>query len=99
MKRKTDQEIEAIADKARAFFDLGPSDHVEFDVDLYVEKLGADLVPGNKLLDLIGIDSFWTKGFTELHIDKAIYLSTNNMRWRFTIAHELGHYFLHKEKD
>lgn len=94
----TDEEIEKIALKARQSYGVQNAEHVDYDFDLYLEKSGAVIVPGKGLLDEIGIDSFWTKGFKELHIDLEIYQGASN-RWRFSIAHEIGHLFLHKDKE
>ena len=65
-------------------------------VDLMIEKLGVDIVPRKDMLKRIGIDACWNQDFTELHIDEDRYMATNNHRGRFTLAHEMGHYYLHK---
>lgn len=44
----------------------------------------------------LSIDAFLSTDFTELHIDEDHYLGQTN-RSRFTVAHEIGHYVLHRE--
>ncbi|AZQ84151.1 ImmA/IrrE family metallo-endopeptidase [Colwellia sp. Arc7-635] len=64
---------------------LSKFSNVEF---IYDEDLGEN-VHGNKILGKLSIDS------------KAIFISNtlelNSPRWRFTLAHELGHFLLHRK--
>lgn len=99
MLKLSERELEEFALRARCSFCIKAHEHTDFDVDLYLERSGADIVIGKNLKRDIGIDSFWTKGFKELHIDKECYMSKRSLRWRFTIAHELGHFTLHKDKQ
>ena len=48
------------------------------------------------MLSQYSVDAFLSLDFLELHIDEEHYMSQTN-RSRFTLAHEAGHYFLHKE--
>lgn len=97
MKLRED-EIEKKALEARLNYGVQDNEHVEYNFDLYLEKNNAEIVPGEGLLKDFGIDSFWTKGFKQLHIDAEIYRGKSH-RWRFSIAHEIGHLVLHKDKE
>ena len=66
-------------------------------VDIMIERLGANIVPRKNMLQRIGIDAFWNPNFTALYIDEDRYMSSSNYRGRFTLAHEIGHYVLHKD--
>jgi Zn-dependent peptidase ImmA (M78 family) len=62
-------------------------------------KLGIDVIPIEDLKDSFGriglkIDAFITADFKSITVDKYIY---NNVatRYRFTLAHEIGHMYLH----
>ena len=65
-------------------------------VDIMIERIGADIIPRKNMLQRIGIDALWNQDFTELHIDEYRYMSSSNHRGRFTLAHEIGHYYLHR---
>ena len=58
-----------------------------------------------KICDDLGIKLYWTKeqGVSGRlnRIENCIYVNSadNNYRKKFTIAHELGHYLLHKDDD
>ena len=57
--------------------------------------MGIKVVPSKGLLSY-GIDAFLTHDFKEIYIDEMQYFELEN-RARFTFAHELGHYCLHKK--
>lgn len=70
---------------------------VPIPVDYILEfELGLDVVTHRDLFQKESIDAFLSSDFTELHIDEDHYLGQTN-RSRFTIAHEIGHFVLHKE--
>lgn len=89
------EEIKILAMEARRELDIKDDEHLHYDVDLYLENLGKEIIPIDNLKEDLEIDSFWTNGFEKLVIDKDCYESTNH-RSRFTIAHEIGHLFLHQ---
>ena len=93
-KRLTKGEIEKSANQALQDHDYNSI--IPVPVDLMVERLPADVVPKKGMLDRIGIDAFWSNDFSELYIDEERYMSNHNHRGRFTLAHELGHYYLHR---
>jgi len=92
------EEIKLLAMEARRELNIKDDEHVEFDVDLYLEVLGKVIIPVSELRNDLEIDSFWTNGFQELIIDKECYESSS-FRSRFTIAHEIGHLFLHNRSQ
>jgi hypothetical protein len=84
--------------KARSFFGLSHLDHVPHDIDGYIYRIGADINLKLGMRQQVGIDACWGSKFKELFFDKKDFESPTSFRWRFTIAHELGHYFLHKDR-
>lgn len=64
-------------------------------------KLGIDIVPVPGLQETLRSDDYGVVGFItsdlkEIHVDEWIWNHRYN-RYRFTIAHEIGHAVLHKE--
>jgi Zn-dependent peptidase ImmA (M78 family) len=57
-------------------------------------KIFVCAVPGIK--SLLGIDGFISSDFSQITIDESLYDNYLN-RTRFTLAHEIGHFFLHKD--
>lgn len=56
-------------------------------------KIAIVVVPGIK--QLLGIDAFINSEFSQITIDERCY-SNYPQRTRFSIAHEIGHFILHK---
>lgn len=55
--------------------------------------------PIPNLLEKIDIDGFLSNDFKNIFVDKDIYMDRRwENRLRFTFAHEVGHYVLHKEE-
>ena len=59
-------------------------------------RLGMDIVPTPGLHELLETDGFITSDFKEIHMDEFVYRSRPG-RYRFTLAHEVGHAVLHAE--
>ena len=59
-------------------------------------RLGMDIVPTPGLHELIETDGFITNDLAEIHVDEFVYKSRPG-RYRFTLAHEVGHAELHAE--
>lgn len=57
-------------------------------------QLGMDIVPMPGLHGLLETDGFITSDLKEIHVDEFVYLSRPG-RYRFTLAHEVGHAILH----
>lgn len=74
-----------------------PDRSIPIPIEKIVEiKLGISVVPRMNLVSNEGIDAFLSHDFTELYIDYQHYFGQTN-RSRFTLAHEIGHYVLHRE--
>lgn len=74
-----------------------PSRSIPIPVEEIVElKLGISIVPVMGLKTNDDVDAFLSHDFTELYIDHWQYMGATN-RCRFTLAHELGHFVLHRE--
>jgi len=72
-----------------------PDGSIPIPIDEIVEiKLKIKVVPSPGLLRNHGIDAFSTPDFKEIYIDHMQFTESEN-RARFTLAHEVGHYFLH----
>ncbi len=66
---------------------------IPVDVDIIVERgLGIDIIPIPSLKQFAGTEAFLTADLQEIDYDP----SASDVRIRFSIAHEIGHYFLHK---
>lgn len=64
-------------------------------------KLGIDIVPVPGLREILqsddyGVESYITSDLREIHIDEWIWRYRFN-RYRFSVAHEIGHATLHRE--
>jgi len=64
-------------------------------IDNIIEGMGFIIIPIHRLKMDMGIDAFINKR-KELYIDYDSYMS-NSYRYRFSMAHELGHFFLHSD--
>ncbi|MDR3606235.1 MAG: ImmA/IrrE family metallo-endopeptidase [Oligoflexia bacterium] len=74
--------------------------HSDFSAPVPIERiveidLQISIVPIKGLLARESIDAFLSHDFTELYIDHDHYMGQTN-RSRFTLAHEVGHYVLHR---
>lgn len=73
-----------------------PDGSIPIPIDEIVEiQLKIKVVPSPDLRRLYGIDAFSTHDFKEIYIDHREFIENEN-RARFTLAHELGHYSLHR---
>jgi len=59
-------------------------------------KLGLDIIPIPGLHKAFDIDGFLSSDRTSISIDESVYQSRPG-RYRFTLAHEIGHFILHKD--
>jgi len=69
------------------------SDSPPVDVEYIAEKLGFSLVPISGLRELSSTDAYLSHRIKEIAYDSEV----ASVRIRFSIAHEMGHYYLHKE--
>lgn len=73
--------------------ELGWDGEIPVDIELLVEKYGIDIYPAIDLT-IIGLDSCISWDLKTMFISTPIY--DNELRCKFSVAHELGHIFLHK---
>lgn len=68
------------------------------DIEHVVEAtLGIRIIPIESLQRLCDMEGFISKDFTAIYVDKFLYTDNRYYkRVRFTIAHETGHYVLHR---
>src|SRR5579871_4472789 len=74
-----------------------PSGDLPIPIERIVEfKLGLDIVPVPGLQDGFDIDAFITNDLTEIRVDDFIQ-QKRPARYRFSLAHEVGHLLIHKD--
>jgi len=99
-KRRTDQQIGDIAERFRG-------EHPEFsaipvDIEQIIElDLEIDIIPIPGLKQLpkkrdLDIDAFISPDFSSITVDQGIMMKVRP-RYRFSLAHEIGHMVLHQE--
>ena len=88
--------IEKEAEKFLNRYHPNPSKKIPVPIEEIVDlKLKINIVSREGLLSELGIDAFLSHDFKDLYIDREHYESDSN-RSHFTLAHEVGHYILHK---
>ena len=89
---------EDLARKAEQFLtDHHPSRTVPVPIEQIVEaKFNLDIVPVPGLQDSFDVVAYITKDRTEIRVDQYV-LEHRENRYRFSLAHELGHVVLHPE--
>lgn len=88
-------EIQRIANETRSR--LWPSQILPIDIDLVIEKMGIDIVPLAGLKNL-GMDACLSADQSTIYVDIENSRNPNvEYRYRFTLAHELGHIILHSK--
>ena len=70
---------------------------IPVDIEMIVESdLAIRPIPVHGLMDGFSIDGFTCKDFTSIYVDQDIFWKSEQ-RYRFTLAHEVGHCILHRE--
>lgn len=94
----TKEEINSVA--TRFLKEYHPSNSIPIPIEQIIEfNLGMDVIPVPGLKDSLNragldIDGFISSDFSSITIDEYIQQKRSN-RYRFTLAHELGHMMLH----
>jgi len=71
---------------------------IPVEVEAIVEiKLKIKIIPIPNLFKLCSVDSQISSNFASILVDQDSYLYNETNRIYFSLAHELGHYILHKE--
>ncbi len=73
-----------------------PRGEVPVPIEHIVERMGVDIVPVPELMRNFSIDGWTTHDMKEIYVDEYVYDNVEN-RYRFTLAHEVGHIVLHSE--
>ncbi len=66
------------------------------DVEAICDKINVDISPIEGLNKLLSVDAFITSDFKKIYVDDSGY-KKESARYRFSVAHELGHLVLHKK--
>ena len=66
------------------------------DVEKICDYCGVAIVPVRGLMDECQVEAFMAADFGIIYVDEYGY-KNNSHRYRFSVAHELGHYMLHRE--
>lgn len=64
--------------------------------DIIEIDLKINIVSLLELQNILPIDGFITNDFKSIYVDKGMY-DNNGQRYLFTLAHEIGHMFLHEK--
>lgn len=66
------------------------------DVEAICDYLGIAIVPVQGLREELEVEAYMAVDFKTIYVDSSRYLD-GGARYRFSVAHELGHYILHRE--
>jgi len=90
---------EDIKERARKFKEKFWGDNVPIDIERIIDlSLEMDIVPVPGLQKLCGADALITSSWMLIYIDREAYLDERYQnRLRFSLAHEIGHFVLHRD--
>ncbi len=91
-------EYQVIADRSLAFLtQYGEASSMPMPVEEIAEiKIGLEIIPLPNLQRDYDIEGFMSSDFSTIYVDEYVF-SNVEVRYRFTLAHELGHYVLHRD--
>ena len=73
-----------------------PNDTIPVPIEDIIElDLRLNIIPVPDLRKSHGIDGALSQDFSQIYVDEYVYSNVPN-RYRFTLAHEIGHFVLHK---
>ena len=88
---------EAINKKAETFLKTYTSGLLPVNIEEIIElRFGINIIPFPRLLETFEVDGFTSKDLSSIYVDEDIY-NKRPSRYRFTLAHEVGHIILHKD--
>lgn len=77
--------------------EFADSDAVPVDIEAIVDtNIGLDIVPIRGIFKAFGIDGFLSNDMTAIYVDEYIAGGKPLHRYRFTLAHEIAHWYLHE---
>ena len=88
-----------LREKAEQFLrDHGAWTHVPVPIEEIIEfQMGIDIIPIPELSKTLGgLEAFISSDLTSITVDQYIYENISN-RYRFSLAHEIGHAVLHRD--
>lgn len=65
------------------------------DVEAICDDLGIGILPVSGLSKMFQVDAFISANFKSIYVDSCEF-EKDSHRYRFSVAHELGHFILHK---
>ena len=71
-----------------------PLRNVPIPIEIIVEGMGIDIVPFPGLHRTYDTDGFTTSDLSSIYVEEYVYVNVES-RYRFTLAHEVGHVWLH----
>lgn len=66
------------------------------DLERLCDELGIGIVPVPELNEIFHVDAFIAADFKIIYVDKEEF-KKESYRYKFSVAHELGHFVLHRE--
>jgi len=72
-------------------------DTLPVDIEKIIEAIGIDIIPIPEMFRLLKIDALITSDWSAIYVDNESYMGDYQNRMRFSLAHEMGHLFLHKD--
>jgi hypothetical protein len=91
----SDEKLKALVEQFRLKLKLKD---VPVPIDVLIEKdLNIDIIPIPGLQKSFEIEGFITSDFTSIYVDDYLFDRKYYYRYRFTLAHEIGHFALHKK--
>jgi hypothetical protein len=88
------KDIKLIADKFRLEY---WGEEISVDIEMIADqKLNIKIIPIPDLIKLASVDALITSKWDTVFTDRFFYFEREN-RFRFSLAHEIGHFILHKE--
>lgn len=96
IKPLSNRQISEAADKTRLKF---WGDKIPVDIEKILEiGLKISIIPSPGLQNRVNVDAFISSNWKNIYVDNGRYMSDSYYRRiRFSLAHELGHFILHKD--
>ena len=95
LERLRKDDIRLRADRFTSIYN--PDMEIPVPIDTIVEsKLNIDIVPIANLKENLDNDGFISRDFTTIFLDQNVYFALET-RYRFSLAHEIGHLWLHRK--
>lgn len=75
-----------------------PSGDIPVDIEHIIDVgFGVDIVPLYQLYELVDVGGFITADASEIYVDRDVYEHDKLYHYRFTLAEELAHGYLHQD--